>query len=259
VTSSVAAVALFDGLAANYEEHFAAPHRRAYDALAWEVVAGHLPERPGVVVDAGCGIGRWVEKFLALDHRVVGIENSPAMAATARNRIRDPRFRLIEDSMDSVELPARVADLVVAMGSVQYSADPEATVEHLASSLRRGGTLCVLVDSLAALVLELMRRGEHAEALTRAATRRGIWYQHGRFAEHHLLDRARLEAAFASSGLVEVTSFGLLVGASLLGRERLISRLENGWEAQLAFERRLTRHPVIADLGKQLLVCGRKP
>ena len=60
---------LFDQLAANYEEHFAASHRRAYDALAWEVVARHLPETAGLVVDVGCGIGRWVERFLALGHR----------------------------------------------------------------------------------------------------------------------------------------------------------------------------------------------
>ena len=106
---------LFDQLAANYEEHFAASHRRAYDALAWEVVARHLPETAGLVVDVGCGIGRWVERFLALGHRVIGIENSPAMAAAARRRIRNPRFRLIEDSMESVELPERaMADLVVA-------------------------------------------------------------------------------------------------------------------------------------------------
>jgi SAM-dependent methyltransferase len=256
VTSSAA---LFDRLAANYEEHFAASHRRAYDALAWEVVAGHLPETAGLVVDAGCGIGRWVEKFLALRHRVVGIENSPAMAAAARRRIRNPRFRLIEDSMESVELPERAtAHLVVAMGSLQYTSDPETTVERFASWLRPGGTLCVLVDSMVALVIELIRRGQRAEALMGATTRRGTWCQGGRFAELHLLDRARLEAAFTSAGLAEVTSFGLLIGASLLGREELIARLENDWDAQLAFERGLARHPVIADLGKQLLVCGRK-
>jgi SAM-dependent methyltransferase len=256
VTSSAP---LFDQLAANYEEHFAASHRRAYDALAWEVVARHLPETAGLVVDVGCGIGRWVERFLAFGHRVIGIENSPAMAAAARRRIRNPRFRLIEDSMESVELPERaMADLVVAMGSLQYTSDPEGTVERFTSWLRPGGTLCVLVDSLAGLVIELMRRGQPREAVMRARTRRGTWRQGGRFAELHLLDRARLEAAFTSTGLMEITSFGLLIGASLYGREELITRLEHGWEAQLAFERELARHPMIADLGKQLLVCGRK-
>jgi SAM-dependent methyltransferase len=250
---------LFDQLAPTYEDHFAEPHRRAYDALAWEIVTGLLPETAGVVVDAGCGIGRWVERFLALGHRVVGIENSPAMATAVRRRIRNPRFRLIEDSMESVDVPEpATADLVVAMGSLQYTSDPEATVERFASWLRPEGRLCVLVDSLAALVIELMRCGEQAEALMRAKTRRGIWCEGGRFAELHLLDRARLEAAFTSTGLKEVTSFGLLIGASLVGREEMVARLENGWEAQLAFERGLARHPLIADLGKQLLVCGRK-
>ena len=30
---------LYDALAADYDAHFAAPHRRAYDELAWEVCA----------------------------------------------------------------------------------------------------------------------------------------------------------------------------------------------------------------------------
>ena len=43
---SGAAVALFDSLAENYEQHFAEPHRRAYDDLAWELVSTRLPDRP---------------------------------------------------------------------------------------------------------------------------------------------------------------------------------------------------------------------
>lgn len=92
----IASVEFFDSLAPEYDAHFMTTHRRAYDELAWEVVAHLLPQSRGVVVDVGCGIGRWVPRFLALGHRVIGIEQSPAMAATANRRFgRHARFTLI--------------------------------------------------------------------------------------------------------------------------------------------------------------------
>lgn len=259
MTPMRSSVPLFDELAVSYDDHFAEPHRRAYDELAWERVASLLPESPGVVIDAGCGIGRWAKRFLALKHRVIGIENAPAMAAAAREGIRDPHFRLVEGPMDSVELvDGTTADVVVAMGSLQYTPDPEKMIERFAAWLHPGGSVCVLVDSLVALVIELLRRGREAEALTRLSTRRGTWEHSLGLADLHLLDRARLEAAFGRAGLTEVKSCGLLVGVSVLGRKEVIERLESDWDGQLEFERSLAADPLLADLGKQLLVYGRR-
>jgi len=57
--------ALYSALAPSYAEHFEVPHRRAYDTLAWERVQQILPQR-GPIVDAGCGVGRWVGRLLGL-------------------------------------------------------------------------------------------------------------------------------------------------------------------------------------------------
>jgi hypothetical protein len=142
---------------------------------------------------------------------------------------------------------------------VQYTADPEATIAHLAGWLRPGGVLAVLVDSLAGLVLELLRDGRQEEALRRLATRRGVWRQHGLEADLHLLDRARLEAAFTAAGLTGIRTHGLLVTAAPLGREELAHRLTTDRDAHLAVERRLLDSPLLADTGKQLLTTGRRP
>ncbi|MEU8614719.1 hypothetical protein AB0C29_42705, partial [Actinoplanes sp. NPDC048791] len=56
---------LYDALADGYEEHFAVPHRRAYDDLAWEQTAALLPQPPARIVDAGCGVGRWARRLRA--------------------------------------------------------------------------------------------------------------------------------------------------------------------------------------------------
>jgi SAM-dependent methyltransferase len=247
---------LFDALAVDYDAHFAAPHRAAYDDLAWERVLTVLPEEAGVVVDAGCGAGRWAERLVAMGHRVIGIEQAPAMARAARERGLGKRFELYEASMEDVELDVQ-ADVVLAMGSLQYTRDPEAMVTRLADWTRSGGTVLVLVDSLAALVVELLRDGRTEEALLRLRSRMGVWRQGERSAELHLLNRTRLEAAFAAAGLRNTRSSGLLVGASAIGRDALVSALDHDRDRQMQLERQLAADPLLADLGKQLLVEGR--
>jgi len=247
---------LYDAIAPEYEQHFTVRHRRAYDDLAWERVTALLPPPPGRIVDAGCGVGRWARRFLSLGYEVTGVEQSPGMITALGDP--GPAFTLVAASMTDADLPPEAA-MVVAMGSLQYTPDPEATIARLAGWLRPGGVLAILADSLAGLVLELLRDGRTDEALDRLTTRRGVYRQHGHAADLHLLDRARTEAAFAAAGLTELRSHGLLVSAATLGREVLSRRLTADRDAQMAVERRLADDPLLADTGKQLLVTGRRP
>lgn len=256
---------LYDLLAPTYEEHFQVPHRRLYDQLAWERVLATLPAPgPGVgpIVDAGCGVGRWARMLLAQGYRVVGIEQSPGMLAQLAERPLGCGFTLVRGSMTDIDLTEALdgeeAAAVVAMGSVQYTADPAGTVARLASWLAPGGALAILVDSLVGLVLELVEAGKVAEADERLATRRGVWRVDGRSADLHLLDRADLTSAFEDAGLVEVCAAGLLVEASALGRQRLLQELAADYDAVLQRERRWADEPALADVGKQLLVTGRR-
>jgi SAM-dependent methyltransferase len=252
---------LYDALAPDYEDHFAAPHRRLYDDLAWERVTALLPASGHeLVVDAGCGVGRWARRLVAAGHQVVGIEQSSGMLAALRDRPVGPGFTLVEGSMDEVAPPPRLAGragLVLAMGSLQYTPDPEATLQRLAAWLRPGGTLVVLVDSLLGLVLELLGSGRVDEARERLASRRGVWQQRGRAADLHLLDRCRLQEAFAAAGFSGIEAAGLLVSAAPRGRDGLLADLARDYASTLARERALADDPLLADVGKQLLVSGR--
>ena len=254
--------ALYDALADDYDAHFAVPHRAAYDLLAWEAVSAILPVQPGVVIDAGCGVGRWAERLLALGHQVVGVEQAPRMAAAARQRLgAAPGFSLIEGDLaevDDAALTDQAADVVLAIGSVQYTDRPGLAIARLASWARPGGVLVVLVDSLVALVLELVAAGRSDEAEQRAATRRGRWVEGGQEAELHLFDCATLTEAFVAAGLVDVEVRGLLVGASAFGRAGLAHRLSEDGPAALAEERRFSAMPALADTGKQLLATGHR-
>lgn len=253
-------IPLYNSLAADYDAHFAVPHRRAYDDLAWEIITPLLPTEPGIVVDAGCGVGRWAERFLELGHQFIGIEQAPDMMSAARQRLQnaceDGRATLIEQSMEATDLPDSQADLIVAMGSLQYTTEPETMIKQFAQWTRPGGWVAVLVDSLVALILELIADGKEAEALTRLETRMGVWRQGEQYADNHLFDRQRLEHAFRDAGLTAISSCGLLVGASALGREQLKTHLHDDAARQIALEGQFAQHPVLADVGKQLLVYG---
>jgi len=250
---------LYDALAADYDAHFAAPHRRAYDELAWEICAAVVGPAPAHVVDVGCGVGRWAARLAAAGHRVTGIEPALAMTAAARTRLAGKSFTLIESSVEDTVLPAGSVDVVLAMGSLQYATDPADAIARCAGWVRPGGAVCVLLDSRQALVLELLAAGRTDEALERLATRRGVWRVGPHTADLHLLDAAELTEAVQCAGLAVERLAGLLVGASAYGRAGLLTRLDRDYPAQLAVERRLAEEPTLADLGKQLLIVARKP
>jgi SAM-dependent methyltransferase len=252
------AIAFYNALAPEFDRLFEAPHRRAYDLLAWEIVQPLLPTGAGHIIDAGCGTGRWARALVNAGYEVTGIEPAPAMAEIARRFVARDRFRVLEDRMEQVQLPDGGADVVVALGSVQYTTDLSRMLERFASWVRVGGWVVVLVDSFLALVLELVASRKILEARQRVQTRRAIWTNDGRSAEYALLSARALRAGLKSAGLKRVCVCGLLVGFSILGRDRLTQRLTSDWEAQLAIERRLTRYSLLADLGKQLLAYGQR-
>jgi SAM-dependent methyltransferase len=252
-------VPLFDSLAAGYDEHFQATHRRAYDDLAWERVTALLPPPPELVIDAGCGVGRWARRLVGLGYQVIGLEQAPAMVAELRRRPIGDGFTLVEGPMETAALHQSQAGMALAMGSLQYTADPAAMLARMARWVRRGGVVCVLVDSLVALVLELLREGRTEEALERLQSRRGLWVQGSHAADLHLFDRAGLAQLMAAAGLESVRVVGLLISASALGRDALAARLATDPAGQLALERALAANPVMADTGKHLFASGRRP
>jgi SAM-dependent methyltransferase len=260
VGSWTSSAALYDAMAPHYDAIFAKPgYRRAYDRLAGEFIDRLLPGLPGTIVDAGCGTGRWAARWLERGYRVIGIEQSPQMIAELRQRISSDRFRLIPQRMGLAEIEPASADLVVAMGSMQYAADPEAVLRRFAGWARPGGHVCVYTDSLSALVLELMRMGKTEEALQRLQTRRGIFRQGDTIAELHLFDRAALETLFKAAGLVDIRCHGLLVTASAWDKARSTEAALADEAAFLALERRLMADPAMADAGKHIIVSGRRP
>jgi ubiquinone/menaquinone biosynthesis C-methylase UbiE len=253
-------VALYDEMAPSYDAVFEEQtYRRAYDLLAGEYVGRQLPTTPGVVVDAGCGTGRWAARWLELGHKVIGIEQSPQMIGLIRRRRLGPSFRLVEASMAEAQLEDGTADLVVAMASLQYLADPAAAMSRFVRWLKPGGRVCVYTDSLVAIVLELFRTGRPEEALLRLETRRGEFRVGDAVAELHLFNRESLLALLTAAGLTDVSCHGLLVMQSAWDKQRCTEAFAVDEAGYLELERRLTADPAMADAGKHIIADGRKP
>lgn len=253
-------IALYNAFAADYDATFAVPgHRKAYDRLAWERVSALLPPTPALIVDAGCGTGRWIGPLLALGYRVIGIEQAPDMARALHAKQHGPEFELIEADMEDAPIAAASADLVMAIGSVQYTRDPAAMIRRFATWAKPGGAVCVMVDSLVALVLELVRLGKSAEAMERLRSGRGVFSFGGQQADLFLYDSRTLQAQFADAGLGAIDCRGLLVTSSAWGSEGCSKAMASDESGFLDLERELSRSPAMADAGKHLFASGRRP
>jgi trans-aconitate 2-methyltransferase len=108
---------------------------------AWgATVVGRLELRGDeAVLDAGCGTGRVTEKLLARlpRGRVLAVDGSPSMVATARARLDPERVRVV--CCDLLELTvADPLDAAISTATFHWIADHDALFARIRSSLRPG-------------------------------------------------------------------------------------------------------------------------
>ena len=118
-------------------------HQRFVSETGW-----HPDELRGkVLLDAGCGSGRFAEVALELGARVIAVDMSEAVHACHRSLERFPRENWLVLRADVLNLPLRreAFDGVYSLGVVHHTPDPLKAVRVLASFVRPGGRLAVWV------------------------------------------------------------------------------------------------------------------
>lgn len=101
--------------------------------------------RGKLVLDAGCGYGRYSACMARFGARVVGMDFSDAVAAAARRAAEDG-FLLVRG--DILRPPfGRRFDLVVSIGVIHHLPDPFEAFERLVACARPAGTVVVWVYS----------------------------------------------------------------------------------------------------------------
>ncbi|MGR3793899.1 methyltransferase domain-containing protein [Vannielia sp. SX4] len=117
---------------------FAAPRLRpAMDLLAQ---TGHLPDGP--VVDLGCGTGVMGEALAAChpEHRLIGVDNSPAMLVKARSV---PAYDKLLEEDAATWAPDVPPALIFSNAALQWLPDHASLFPHLVRLLACGGQLAV--------------------------------------------------------------------------------------------------------------------
>ncbi|MEQ9330223.1 class I SAM-dependent methyltransferase [Thalassobaculum sp.] len=102
-----------------------------------------LPPPGRWTVDVGCGEGRLTRHLKELGHRVIGIDASPTLVASARDADGSMDIRLA----DATALPLEdgSADLVIAFMSLHDIDDMPGAIREAARVLEPGGKLCLAI------------------------------------------------------------------------------------------------------------------
>lgn len=103
----------------------------------WETLAGKQ------VLEAGCGAGRFTEILLQNGAYVTSVDLSSAVEANAQNFPAGERHRIAQ--ADILDLPFQPGhfDVVVCLGVLQHTPDPEISLRELYRQLKPGGWLAI--------------------------------------------------------------------------------------------------------------------
>lgn len=95
------------------------------------------------VLEAGCGAGRFTEQLLGAGANVFACDMSTAVEANRENCAGSENYFVCQ--ADLLQLPIRQGsfDVVVCLGVIQHTPDPEQTIAQLAAYVTPGGLLVI--------------------------------------------------------------------------------------------------------------------
>jgi len=95
-----------------------------------------------LVLEVGCGSGRFTEQLLACGAIVCALDSSVAVRANAKQNSGE-RAMFVLASLYEIPFEPRQFDIVVCLGVLQHTPDRRRTMHALAEQVRPGGMLCV--------------------------------------------------------------------------------------------------------------------
>ncbi|MDO8480151.1 MAG: methyltransferase domain-containing protein [Candidatus Rokubacteria bacterium] len=104
--------------------------------------------RGRLVLDVGCGMGRFADVVLRWGGRVVGIELSYAVDSARANLAHHDGFTAIQASVFELPFRPECFDLIYSIGVLNHTPDPRKAFHCLPPLLRAGGEIAVSVYSL---------------------------------------------------------------------------------------------------------------
>lgn len=95
------------------------------------------------VLEAGCGAGRFTEVLLAAGADVVAFDLSVAVEANHRNCSAYNHYFVCQADILEMPFVPEEFDIVICIGVIQHTPDPEQTIAALCKQVRHGGLLII--------------------------------------------------------------------------------------------------------------------
>lgn len=201
------------------------------------------------VVDVGGGTGGIAIALASLGHRITVIDPSPdALASLERRTVEAGYAGHVQGVQGDATDLARIvgtsgADVVVCHRVLEVVESPADALAAMASVLRPGGVLSLLVPLRHAVVLSQALNGHVAQARTT-------------FADPHRFTRDQVLDLVRGAGLEVVASHGIGAVADLVS-EALIESDPRAHAELLALESEISQDPTFEALAPVLLVFAR--
>jgi ubiquinone/menaquinone biosynthesis C-methylase UbiE len=230
-----------EGFAARYDDYRPRPPDLLLDVLCRTARV----ERPGLVVDIGCGTGLSTRPWAGRARRVLGIEPNPAMLAEAGARTDAPNVEFVEGFAGATGVDDGAADLVTCSQSLHWM-EPETTFAEAARILRPGGVFAAydydlppVVDPDADAAFE-----RYLAERRQARQREGVSVGADRWPKHEHLERIRASGRFryarelvlggtTEGGAADLVGLALSIGPELGETARAIEALRAELESRL--------------------------
>jgi len=107
----------------------------------FEAVIARIEHWDACVLDMGCGSGLFAERLIDSGMAVDGLDASDPLLAIAR-RVA-PRARFRQGDMEMLPYDARTFDVVTAIDSLQYAADPQQALWEARRVAKPGGKIFI--------------------------------------------------------------------------------------------------------------------
>ncbi|MDO8603544.1 MAG: methyltransferase domain-containing protein [Candidatus Omnitrophota bacterium] len=120
-------------------------NRTEISQVRFREVTGFGPEqlKGKFVLEAGCGMGRFLEAASKTADQVIGIDLSFSVDAAMVNLRKFPNVHLIQADIYNLPLPLKSFDLIYSIGVLHHTPDPKAAFLRIAQLLRDKGAIAI--------------------------------------------------------------------------------------------------------------------
>lgn len=99
--------------------------------------------RGKTVLECGSGAGRFTELLVQSCETLTCLDLSSAVDANLKNCRPLSPYLLIQGDINSSPLPKQFFDVVICLGVIQHTSNPEQTISNLANHVKPGGSLVI--------------------------------------------------------------------------------------------------------------------